>query len=285
MLKKRGFEFKEINDYGDVVYEHPDGFRVTAEGPTAANKFTPEWTLRSPDGRIKIGTGSDLYEALKEANAQTALEKMTPEEKRTHVKQLALSQVKKLGYDPAKVAFRDDVEHFEVNGRQYTKGGYASFGGGGITLFTHLDPKHVEGVAAHETMHQKFNTVLEDYRAERARIEKDDRGGRNWIMKPNGELRDEYKADYPVYTALEPVLGVRPGVGNKLRQTDGVTDYSRDYWDEYENNETSLEIAIHETLAEMARQDVQGKIEAAPVWKALYRTVNKVYKDRHWGGT
>jgi len=284
-LRNRGFEFKEINEYGDAVYEHPDGFRVTAEGPTAANNFAaPQWTLRLPDGRIKIGTGMEIYDVLKEANAQNALEKMTPEEKQAHTKKLALSQVKKLGYDPAKVAFRDDVEHFEVNGRQYTKGGYASFGDGVITIFTHVDPKHVEALTAHETMHQKFNTVLEDYRAERARIQKDDRNARAWIMKPDGELRDEYKADYPVYSALEPVLD-RGDVGTRLRKRDGVTQYSRDYWEEFEKNETSLEIAIHETLAEMARQDSEGKIEAAPVWKALYRTVNKVYKDRHWGGT
>jgi hypothetical protein len=71
--------------------------------------------------------------------------------------------------------------------------------------------------------------------------------------------------------------------GEKFRQSDGVTNYSKEWWKNYEANPT-LENrfkAFHETLAEMASEEEStGTIPGAPEWRHLYNEVNSHWQRR-----
>ena len=179
------------------------------------------------------------------------------------------------------------------------------------------------GAAVHEIMHQKFQGTLDRYREEAERVWKDPgpppdsegkyywqkKGGSDAVVTPSGELREAYKAKYPTYDLIERVYD-REWEPEKWALTDGVSDYSHEYWEAFQNGTVTKEIAIHETLAEMARIKqatgkfpehsgahllrVRGKDPATGDWRAkptagqitegtkrwrdLYRAVEKVYK-------
>jgi phage-related protein (TIGR01555 family) len=203
------------------------------------------------------------------------------------VREAATIVTSALGYSPGLVEISTEDKDFELNGKMHKTAGLAYTSGpqkGTIVLYQqHCLPSFVGGLTAHETEHQIFQAALDEYSEERGRMREDKRGGEGWrgtIMKPDGTLRDEYAADYPVYTALYPVLE-HGDVWDKLEQTDGVSDYSREWWEAYQHNSADRRSALHETMAEIAKGHWEtGKVEAAPVWRRLYSTVNKLYRDR-----
>ena len=196
-----------------------------------------------------------------------------------------------LDYDPAKFRINRGDRPFNLNGRQYMTAGLAHLDTGEIEIFpSQLTRASVAGVVAHETQHQKFEKVITAYMAERERMHEDKRNGRAWILKPDDTMRDEYAKDYPIYTAFHPVIE-KMGIKDKLIETDGVSEYSRDWWQAYGKHEASFKQAAHETLAEMARLDWEhgggqwGLAMAAPVWRKAYSTINKIYHDHDLGET
>ena len=147
-----------------------------------------------------------------------------------------------------------EAKKFTLNDQQFDYAGSAHRTTGEIVLYPDvMQPASVSSVSAHEIMHVKWQRVFDAYRAEEERQRKDDRGGNKWIMRPDGELREEYRADYPVYARLWNLIEVQ-----KLSEDDGITDYSRDWWKAWHVNTADSQQAVHETLAEMARLDWEG---------------------------
>jgi hypothetical protein len=182
-------------------------------------------------------------------------------------------------------------------------------------------------------MHQKWEAVIERYREEEMKAWDADAkamlGPKGMPRKKpdpqaspifaSGELKETAKDKYPVYHLLSPILegpfhsdpehmaeGIKKDNQQRLREEDGVSDYSKSYWEEFETNMkmpfnlqwrspvTARENAMHETLAEIARieddlqwpkgQHAQGMIQQTwplkkiePVWTDLYDAVNDAY--------
>lgn len=108
----------------------------------------------------------------------------------------------------------------------------------------------VETVVAHEIFHQKF---------------------------------DYYLSDYNHFQEVDKLASI-------LHPTDGVTQYSTDYWDHAGKGyklgakasitDLNTRMAIHETLAEMAAvKERSGKLPGAKEWQKLYKDVDKHWRD------
>jgi hypothetical protein len=128
-----------------------------------------------------------------------------------------------------------------LNGSKRTAAGTAH-GKDYITIYmNNVNPGFAKEVMAHEIAHIKFETFIQ--------------------------------ANFEKYKGLVADIG-------KFQKSDGVTDYSREYWTAYgqKQNFVTERSAFHETLAEIAAQEEKGLTVGAPEWRSLYDEVNS-----HWG--
>jgi hypothetical protein len=223
-----------------------------------------------------------------------------------------------LGYDPKLVSLGPEAEpyKFELNGRKYLAAGIAhisklSTQWRHIKLWPEqmLDIGSVPGVVAHEIEHQKFQHALDAYKADIDKVMKEPgpapdpnhpyfwgkRGGSDAVMKPDGGLREPYDKQYPIYTAFHAAYQA-PGSGDLFMKSDGVTNYSHEYWKGWKTGTTKTDSAFHETLAEMARVKYEtgkfpdhlgldkdetkaNRAAGAKLWRDLYRVVEKIWKE------
>jgi len=175
----------------------------------------------------------------------------------------------KLGFDPEMVTVTDRSYTFDVNGETGVHAaGTANRDDGRVTIYAPQVPSQsswTPGLMAHEIMHQKFNAFVRDYQEEYARMQKDpdyykdgewrtEANGDRWFdrkaefMHPDGKLSEPYASKYPLYMLYTDVM-----VGNhELSKTDGVTEYSKNWWTDVMNGKAGADKGIHETLAEMA---------------------------------
>lgn len=233
---------------------------------------------------------------------------------------IATDTAKTLNYDPKTITVTDERYPFALNGKEYTAAGTHDPTTGEIKLYTNnLNDKTAPGVLAHEIMHGKFKAFMDQYDAETKAImaEKgpapDPNGEKAWqkrggswaVMSADGSLRAPYDKKYPVYQQYTKLLD-SDGIDN-LAKSDGITDYSTQYWDAWNKNDPNVptRTAINETLAEMARLHFeQGEIKAPPgvrngkdmdgkkakflttkypskEWTALYKAVTKHWDKSH----
>lgn len=218
---------------------------------------------------------------------------------------------KKLDFPPSRIIVVDRDYAFTLNGKQLYAGGTADLSTGFITMYSgRLSAASTPGVVAHEIEHQKFQAFENDYKADRAAMEKDPAylaGLPTWIgetriaptgrdiMKGDGTLHEPYASKYPVYTAYTEAM--KPTISD-FAKSDGVSGYSRDWWDAWHNQTANTSQAMHETLAEMARHRYEGhKVEhivrdpktkvlsvrhaVDPKWNALYKAVDANWKRRN----
>jgi hypothetical protein len=260
--------------------------------PTEARDSTGKW----------ISGGSD-------ANADRQIE----EARRMQL--FARETAKEMGYDPDKVVVRPEDYKFELGGTQHSAAGTAAKDGT-ITLYSkNLSPGQIPEVMAHEIMHQKFHAFLADERAQRKLRDTDPVAFKSGEMFKHpitsDEMKPEYAEKYPLVHAMQQF---QENLKDRAKE-DGVTQYSADWWTDWEKGKVRTDQAIHETLAEMAAQkylalqgkptrrprDVMGKRvffltglnkrspdEIGPPshggvsrkWAALYKTVNDNWESR-----
>ena len=89
---------------------------------------------------------------------------------------------------------------------------------------------------AHEGMHLKFNAVMHEMSAEADEITPSE-------LRSDGTLIDGARKDHPVYALLAPYIAWgfegktnergMPAMLGKLAREDGVTPYSRAYWEQW----------------------------------------------------
>jgi hypothetical protein len=188
---------------------------------------------------------------------------------------------KLLGYDPKLIKVNDGNSPFTLGGVQRQAAGLAHLTTGVIEIF----PKHVYSIenavpiTAHEIGHQKFQTVLNALKAERADASKLeaaelDRG--NAITNPDGTLKPEYRDLFPLVARFEKHVATL----DARIAADGVSSYSKDWWKEYQAHVASVQSAVHETIAEMAYAVANGdKLPGSPQWKSYYNDIMKTYDE------
>jgi hypothetical protein len=219
---------------------------------------------RSENGEFgnKGGGGSTLSRG--EEKSQGSQSKSGTEHHET-IKKLGVESAERLGYPVSKVTFNPGSSDTVINGRTFKRAGQAHLGGprnGEVEIFTnHVTPEQVHGFMAHEIMHQKFEAV------------------------DGGNL------------AFSSKLWEDPKVKESLSTEDGVTPYSKMYWDAYDKVKDSKDqfaafqsfrLACHETLAEISKVTNTGGTtvssqksgEVAKSWKSTYDKVIALYDKK-----
>ena len=118
-------------------------------------------------------------------------------------------------------------------------------------------------LTAHEVEHFKFQHALNAYRADDAMMKDPGAAGdpdhQYWWEEgrhrrdddPSGSLKPPYDKKYPAYTAMHEALYQHPI--DEFASGDGVSKYSAEYRNDTYAGKVSYDIALHETLAEMAK--------------------------------
>jgi hypothetical protein len=201
-------------------------------------------------------------------------------------------------------------KEFKVGEHNYQEAGHAEiYTTGNIVLYTGaVNMFNAGGIVAHEVEHVRFEGVLNNYHDDVNRLNywsshenyhsEFDRvtDGAGWLDASKGSA-----VDFPVATVLQPYLDKNV---DQLAKEDGVSAYSRAYWESARTPEAAAkfggyvqarERAIHETLSEMARIKYQsstkgsnerpepGDLKPTPMWNSLFKEVNSLAKDGGYG--
>lgn len=205
------------------------------------------------------------------------------------VAERAASVAKALGFPTERMTVVDTEHPFTVNEKEMHAAGIYRHNTDSIELLAHrlsttidnkVYPNGVAGVTAHEITHAKYQALLNDYRTDKEAMEKDAdyhkdgeyvsgnpdiNGGERYFdrtkayMKPDGRLNEPYASKYPVYQKFTDAMikGGGSWAGDDAKygfaKTDGVSQYSREYWTDFINSKVNFDTAVHETLAEIAR--------------------------------
>jgi hypothetical protein len=307
------FDSKFAKAFGDKLFKTDMGFKPYIESDTAvtfqnvtgdqifiykdygkATQENAKWKIINGDTHQSYNEGAgwdDLHENLKMLKDQHEGEKREADRKWSHTVEeytsVASDMMKALGYPPAKLTIEREPYTFTLNGSKRYAAGVASLATGEVVLYPeHLSYDGIRGVTAHEVMHQKFQAALNEYDVEREAIRDDERGDRyTGVLQGSGEVAKEFAEDYPVYATLYPLMmgDMNSSRFNELQKSDGVTGYSREWWQEFESGKAKWQQAFHETLAEMAYLEVTNPAklkEVAKPWRDLYREVTLLYKDQ-----
>lgn len=196
--------------------------------------------------------------------------------------------VNRLGYPIDQVESTEDQGYiFNVGDQTYRADGEYDPKTGKIRVFD-IDQKTdstLEGILAHEVQHSRWKRYHDAYQQQFIEVEKsvratDDKS--QWLIRLDGDLR--YESDKErlwAYDLHEKYLIHSTRNWNRLQEADGVTDYSRAYWNKAEVSKSSFDYdrAVDETLAEIARLEVSAPIEkftaVTPIWQEFYKRVRK----------
>jgi hypothetical protein len=164
---------------------------------------------------------------------------------------------------------------FEVGGRTWDEAGHYDPKDHSITINgRNVSEGFMPGLIAHEVMHHKWDTITAE--RDREHQEMHDMGNEAFdkMFRASGEPRDdmaraEMEQKWPVSALFAKTIGdgyLELGsdiAGMKI--DDGVTDYSRAYWEPSEQSKQgSWWRGVNETLAEMAYLKQQGRLIESP---------------------
>jgi hypothetical protein len=158
-----------------------------------------------------------------------------------------------LDYDPTLITVRTDEQKFILNGMQHDYAGAAYLDGSGrIELFAKAiaEPSTIPDITAHEIGHQKFQRFIADYQTERQRMNEDGVFFKAAeVFDKGGMLKGEYVKRYPTYNEYSRAMA--PSVTEVFAKSDGITEYSREWWKSWNDGVAKTNQAMHETIAEM----------------------------------
>lgn len=168
----------------------------------------------------------------------------------------------------------------KIGSRKFRPGGYYTPSLNNIAMGTNNSPVNVGGLAAHELMHAKYQAVRRAYKDETARMVSYANVSNETITHPDGRVREEFQADYPLHTAMPDGFG---GNTTDLIKDDGITSYSREWWKAAKEGKATIELAVNETLAEMANLDWKDELakltwfKESKTYKPLYELIHQHY--------
>jgi hypothetical protein len=221
------------------------------------------------------------------------------------VRELVAVAAKSMGYDPDKVHVSTARKPFEAGGMMWMTGGeaYTTSGQahpkGDIWLYTTVKEAknhetNITPILAHEIQHQRWAAVKAAYLDESLRIENDQRAAEKAVgtyrkvgpMKPDGNVREQYADQYPVYAAIHPTF--HEPDWEEWPKADGVSDYSRAYWKDYDDHKHENGSifnygyrAIDESMAEMAKNEFHAGASKPYLNPDAPRTGNPLDPDKH----
>lgn len=197
-----------------------------------------------------------------------------------------------LGFDPKRIDVSDADKTFMLNGEPHKYAGSADLKTGLVTLYSpNLPAQQIPGIVAHEISHQKFEAFMRDYAAERQRLSDDPDAAKG--MKADGTLRTPLDAKYPLYNEYTKNF---EGHAAEMADQDGVTAYSREWWDAYKSGTATQNQAYHETIAELGKLAQTGEqgghivtkpngfktaIMPSEKWLKLAKMVNDNWDAKH----
>jgi hypothetical protein len=275
--KMKSFESAIKENGGDGSMNMLDGHHykslATHESGVKGMKWGERKDQQKPEG-TSVGTPKDKYNTLEER--EEAAKKIWEE-------------AEKQGYPREKVSVAFADQQFQLGGQSFYYAGACDIKTGLITIWPGVAGEHMPGVMAHEIEHAKFQEALNKYSEETSRLTKDHRkddDGKD-VMRADGTVRDAFKSDYPITVALQNSYEAppsRPGKdfgSTRMYKDDGVSPYSRMWWDAWNKGEAKTSQAMHETMAEMARIKFEtGKLSGTPIWRRYFTTMEKVYKGK-----
>jgi hypothetical protein len=252
---------------------------------------------------------ADVYLDEETFGPEALLQNWETKRKAKDIQRHAAAVAEKLGYTNV-ISIRGDEHEFVLNGaKRYTAGLCYIKQTGHVELFASplTGTESDNYVIAHEIMHHKFEHARNAIREEREKMMKDPEVWPENVpywqqgMKPDGSLKEPFDKKYPLYQMWWNVFDSKSS--DTWRDTDGCTSYSRDWWREYSDGKASLDSAVHETLAEMAAEEIkhgtlpiaqrfsqEGNFDLRPAeikkrkeggkqWYDLYNAVNKVFSE------
>ena len=170
----------------------------------------------------------------------------------------------------------------------------------GVVIFDPPEGADIsDATIAHEGMHVKFNAVMHGMAEEAEKITPS-------MVHADGTLLDDpgLKKEFPIYDLLSPFIawgfkGKAPAGGRLpqglqvLAREDGVTPYSRAYWEQWYEARGNMDpwLPINETLAEIANvhyakpgeggmpEGYEASMQGAtPLYQRLYKAMNDAYE-------
>lgn len=188
-----------------------------------------------------------------------------------------------LHFNPDDISVSNEDKQFTLNGKTLNYAGMANKNTGMCTIYSKYNNyQTVAAVTAHEVMHQKTWRFFDRYGKERDRMFEalkkfDDEHGRvsrlEEPMKADGLLREPWASQFPTYQRYQEITKE----WDKLAESDGVTAYSREWWDAAKKGEAGFDQAAWETLSEMAALHMQNRKlghTGSKQWRDLYRLIN-----------
>jgi hypothetical protein len=248
---------------------------------------------------------------LRESRAQVDMFKDYEDKQRLReaeiviIKEAVEHVAKEFGFPLDKLSYSDEPHIFELEGKKISAAGTAWRDSGTIKMYPATlvtgspdwTRQSTEMVMAHEVGHIRYEAVTRARSAESSKLSfteplvQVERNGVSRVLPPlapDGSIREGHGLEkkYPIYAATQPFDGL--AAWEKLRKEDGVTDYSRSWWAEFEAGKATAHTAMHETFAEISKLDyVNNKKDkpdsldlmgVKPTWRKLYRAYTKAYK-------
>lgn len=173
------------------------------------------------------------------------------------------SLAEKNGFPPDRVIYQKTPYLFEVNGEQMSAAGAYLPNSEIIEIYDHglEDPRFASTMMGHEVAHYKFAQVSEFSRMSRDELygNEDEQATHPDRYLPDGRITTPAQIKYyPELYVTRPLSGNRESQAQfrKLREGDGVTNYSKAYWKQFEaqggTDSNMRRNALNETLAEIA---------------------------------
>ena len=213
---------------------------------------------------------------------------------------------RRLNYPTDNISYSAERYTFQLNGETRVAAGLAYLDTGKIVIYPNQinRSEDVRNVMAHEIGHQVFQTVQNRQSTERDRVlgepdvlvqdqDKDSLNPprRQPAMRADGSLREGVGLEekYPAY-ALTNKFDVASL--KQLEKEDGVTQYSRDWWQAFSAGTATRSQAMHETFAEISSLDythrgnpstklVNSSLKffgVKPTWIKFYNAHQRAYK-------
>ena len=264
------------SDIESVLRYEKAGFKMAGETSTGL--------VRLIHGNPELTETEKKAKAEKEAQLEVARRNETATRARVTAAQL--------DFDPNLVRISDEEKTFSLGGKDRYYAGSYTRGDNAVVIYSkHATLGFVPSATAHEIGHRKFDALRARIRDERDDIMKEpgpppdpqgkywwqQRGGKDAVMSPDGTLKAPYDKKYPYYQAWQKIAELNY---EKMREEDGVSDYSKEYWKGYMHGDVPIDSAFHETIAEMSRLKFEsGKPQGSKNWNALFKLM-----EDHWAG-
>jgi phage-related protein (TIGR01555 family) len=179
------------------------------------------------------------------------------------------------------ISFSDEKKTFALNGKEYEYAGAAYITGqrkGDIVIYTNATTLGgAAKVMAHEIGHEQTQYVLDVLQDEKEQIyQLEKTEGINAVRNAMDMLRPEYREKFPLYDRINHVFDTR-----LLSEEDGITDYSREWWQAFKDGKCDAMTAMHETLAEMSMLEYEGSLSRLLWYKEskAYRPLYEAVRD------